>query len=1144
MTGVHPELTEDIAARRQALNPEGSFIVQAPAGSGKTELLIQRILALLGAVGQPEEILAITFTRKAAGEMRERLLRALEGATGPEPAAEHERVTWRLAGAALDNAGKRGWRLLEHPARLRVQTIDSLCANLVRRMPWLSRFGAQAQVSADAADLYRKAAEKVLGLADKKEDPDGPAARRLLAHLDNRAERLCDLLVAMLARRDQWLRHLAGREAGQQKASLENGLKSFAEQALANLEAALPTALRQSLVDLGRFAAGNLEEQGKPSPIGDLAGMTSFPEPGVEVLGRWRGLCDLLLTAGGTFRKRLDKNCGFPAGKEPVHVENKQGMTTLLDGLRDNESLRESLVAVRELPPVVYDEAQWDVLQGLVSLLPRAVAELWLVFQESGQTDFVQIAQAADRALGDEDRPTDLMLHLDSRVRHILVDEFQDTSWGQYLLLEKLTAGWLPGDGRSLFLVGDPMQSIYRFREAEVGLYLRARRLGIGNLRPRPLNLRANFRSRKGIVDWVNHSFPQLFPSREDEARGGVRYAPSHAVWDALEGEAVIVHPRAGRDDPAEARQVVAIVQQARTEDPKGRIAILVRARSHLLEIIRALREAGLSYQAQEIDPLIDRPVARDLLALTRALLHPGDRVACLAVLRAPWCGLTLHDLHALVVDAPDRTVAELLRQAARLQALSADGRQRAARVLSVMNEAGSQRGRVPLRQLVEGAWLALGGPACVESGGLEDAAVILDLLDEVDHGGDLFPYEIFAEQLAMLYASPDPAADDSLQLMTIHKAKGLEFDSVILPGLGRRPRGSESPLLRWLELPSGDLLLAPIAPLDGQSRDPIYDAIGRLEKEKEELEICRVLYVAATRAKTRLHLLGHARAVADDDHVPEPGSLLARMWPVVANNFSGLAQELEETDFAGKAMAPEWRRLPVDWQIPVFPPASALAREAGVIRPSALGEKRPLLSLRAEIEDGRHIGITCHKILERIANEGSDAWPEERLAASESAILHQLSQAGLTGDRLEKAGRKVMRALRGTLGGERGRWFLHAHESAECELALSGVLDGQTVHGIVDRTFLDSRGVRWIIDYKLSEPREQSVEAFLAGEGEAYRNQVTAYRRLLEALEPERPVRAALYFPLFDGWYEYPFGDTSTPVTAAGNRGAPEEDS
>ena len=1107
----------DIQSRRQALDPAGSFIVQAPAGSGKTELLIQRILALLGIAEQPEEVLAITFTRKAAGEMRDRLLRSLESAQGPQPDAEHARTTWRLARAVLENDARRDWRLVENPARLTIQTIDSFCASLVRRMPWLSRFGAQASIAEDANELYRIAAERVLALADNK-DGYGEAACLLLSHLDNRMERLRDLLVGMLARRDQWLRHLYGHQADEQRQILEGGLRCLVEGVLHRLHRILTNEEQAALVRMGAFAGSNLQAQGIDNNISCLVDLAAFPEPSADEISTWCGLADLLLTRSGTLRKRLDKNCGFLPGKKEPNASMKEAMGSLLEDLGQRPAVVALFDEVRSLPPVVYEAEQWQVLQALVTLLPRAVAELWLVFKERGQCDFVQVALSAGQALGDVDAPTDLLLHLDSRIRHILVDEFQDTSWGQFLLLKKLIAGWQNGDGRTLFLVGDPMQSIYRFREAEVGLYLQARQQGIDQLRLDPLYLTTNFRSQAGIVAWVNQVFPTLFPDCEDEALGGVTYAPSVAARDALDGPAVTCHPKIGRDDGGEATQLVELVRQAQRDDPQGSVAVLVRARTHLKEILPSFRAAGLRFRAQEIDSLAERPVARDLLALTRALLHPADRVAHLAVLRAPWCGLSLTDLHVLSGSTPDATMAELLRQPQRLMGLSADGRACLERVSIVLNQSMAQRGRVPLRVLVEGAWLALGGPGCLDAAGLVDADAVLELLEELDQGGDLLPFESLAEKLDKLYAAADPLADESLQVMTIHKAKGLEFDTVILPGLGRRPRGEDAALMRWLDLPETGLLLAPLAPLGSGSRDGIYDAIGRIEKQKGDMELARVLYVAATRAKKRLHLLGYTRPVGEDDCRPESGSFLEKLWPAVADEFRG-AERLAIAAQDGKKTVSRLRRLPRDWQLPAM--AGGYQGEAlNVLRPSSVARSAEETILLPATEEGRHIGTVIHQWLESIARDGLAAWPMERLTAEQKLWTLRLGQLGIAASHLDSAAGKVLQALQHALLGERGRWLLADHEQGECEMSISGIVDGQLVHAIIDRTFIDD-GVRWIIDYKTSVPETQELQTFLAAEGKKYQEQIAIYRRLFEGLEPSRQVRTALYFPSIDGWYE-----------------------
>src|SRR5205085_12678043 len=178
---------------------------------------------------------------------------------------------------------------------------------------------------------------------------------------------------------------------------------------------------------------------------------------------------------------------------------------------------------------------------------------------------------------------------------------------------------------------------------------------------------------------------------------------------------AVTVHPFFDNDAAGEANAVVQIAARA-LDDPGGTVAILVRNRSHLDAIMPRLREARLPFRAIEIEPLGHRPVVQDLLALTRALSHLADRIAWLAVLRAPWCGLTLDDLAALASDSAHVTVWEAMQAVDLATPIGADGRERLERVRGVLAHPLRDRGRSTLRAAVEGAWLALGCPACAES--------------------------------------------------------------------------------------------------------------------------------------------------------------------------------------------------------------------------------------------------------------------------------------------------------------------------------------------------------------------------------------------------------------------------------------------
>src|SRR5690606_35422690 len=176
------------------------------------------------------------------------------------------------------------------------------------------------------------------------------------------------------------------------------------------------------------------------------------------------------------------------------------------------------------------------------------------------EADYVEVALRALQALGSADEPTDLALAFDHRIRHILIDEFQDTSFTQLDLLERLTAGWTPGDGRTLFCVGDPMQSIYRFRQAEVGLFLELQRRGLKHLPLEPLTLTANFRSTQPVVRWVNDVFRTVIPPHDGIEQGAVRYSASVAAR-AEESGAVHIHPSINGSAAATAQKVVQIVQ-------------------------------------------------------------------------------------------------------------------------------------------------------------------------------------------------------------------------------------------------------------------------------------------------------------------------------------------------------------------------------------------------------------------------------------------------------------------------------------------------------------------------------------------------------------------------------------------------------
>jgi ATP-dependent helicase/nuclease subunit A len=953
----------DLRERERALDPSRSFIVEAPAGSGKTGLLVQRYLRLLGVAHRPESVVAMTFTRKAAAEMKERVLAALTNAGNTEAAGDdYEERTRQLAADALQRDAELGWNLLSEPNRLQIQTIDSLCAILTRHMPVVSEFGGIGKVVENAGELYRLAARRTLSKLTETTEANAVLFRRISLHFDNDMARLERQIAHMLEQRDQW---------------------------------------------------------------------RSLP------------------SAGGS---------------------------QLVDDFRD--------------------------------VLRQAHEALLAVFQERSSVDFTEVTRAAIRALGAPEQPTDLLYWLDYRIEHLLVDEFQDTSRAQYDLVKALTEQWSEGDAHTLFLVGDPLQSIYRFREAEVSLFLDCRDRGLlGSVRLEPLRLTTNFRSTPEIVEWTQGTFAPLMPE-DNRTESAVKLRPAQAHRSKSKAQPRII-PLIEDDGEQEAREIVRILER----QPKdATTAILVRSRTHIRQILPALRRAGIQYEAIEIDALEEEQHVLDLISLTRALVHLGDRVSWLACLRAPWCGLTLTDLSALAENEPNRTVFDLLSDPVKIAALSPDDRSRALRIQEIFSAAAASVGRLPLRELVEQTWIALGGPAVLrEPNQLEDVETYLNLIAEFDEGGVIRDFSLLEERFEFLYATPKASAD-RVQVMTIHQAKGLEFDAVIIPHLGKGAKSTERDMLVWVEGPEG---LAVAAQPQQGGEDALFEEICGILKKKEEHELKRLFYVGCTRAIDRLYLLGNAELKANGAlKNARSGTFLGLIWGAVQPLFDS---ELKRRTPAQSNLfeMPEQprtvlRRLAANWRAPILERSVQWRPE--LQQAAASGRQ---ITYEWVSDTSRHAGTVVHELLKRAANGRTDIAP--------SFIESELLRLGVARSEAPAASEQVMRAVQQTLASERGRWILQPHREARSEWAIGGRIRDQLISGTIDRLFRDEEDRLWVIDFKTSTHEGARLERFLEEEQRRYRAQLDNYATLLARME-KGPIWLGLYFPLLDGWREWQF--------------------
>ena len=1083
------DLNEMDALNRVRALEHASFIVEAPAGAGKTELLTQRYLKLLATVSEPEEIIALTFTNKAATEMRNRILMSLENAQNQtvEDVA-HKLKTRELANAALLQSNEKAWDIIKLPSRLRILTIDALCSSLTRQMPLLSKFGGQPAVNDDTDSHYMEASRRAIAHIVHETSPDDTVTIAL-SYLDNNSEKLTELLAKMLARRDQWLPHavdLHGKEVEEISGNTSIALQHLIEEHLQMVLSVLTPRVQSLLMPVARFAASNLDANAEIAPLLDW----QLPlTADAERLFEWQALAKLLVTQSKTFRKKLDYRDGFPASDEGKTY--KDAYFQVVSALEGNEII----AGVLDLPDLAKIAENQAVIQALTRLLILAERHLWIVFQAAGEVDFVAIAQSAQLALENEQGATDLALKLDYKISHLLIDEFQDTSPVQTRLVEKLIEGWQPDDGRTLFCVGDPMQSIYRFRKADVSLFLQASEFGIGHLPLTRLQLSLNNRSHPAVVDWINSAFKRVFPAQDNINQGAISYREFTARRPVVAGEGVTLHPLvfdylevASDEDLSkpDIKQLEAsyvadlIVKLKSNENPAKTIAVLVRSRNHLKELVSEIRRnhPQLKFQAVEIEQLNERQTVQDALSLVCALLHRADRTHWLNVLRAPWCGLTLADLHTLAADNHRATIWQLMHDEGRLNKLTEDGQQRLAHVKSVLQTAFEGQGRMPLRRWLESTWLQLGGGKClVDAGDNRDVQAFFDLVEKTGRNGYL---DITVLELGMqkLYAKPDIDADGSVQFLTIHKSKGLEFDTVILPALNRKPRHADNELLMWQEVMVDNHLHLIAAPLKNKAfaqnstSADVYDFLKSLEKQRADNELVRLLYVAATRAHRQLHLIASLQANKDGEIKPTANAFLQTLWPAVEADFIHAATQ--KTDGA------TLKSMDINQFIPKLQRLKSSDLIKNIVDINVKNNNQEIIQLPQTEHDlletlgfdeatkreklSKNCGTLAHLYMELFAESDLTTWTDARLQGCAPAMKKWLMQQGHGVEQANQSASQVLQALRITLASKDGQWVLQKHAAANSEFSILQSDDDGVKNHVIDRTFV-ADGVRWIID-------------------------------------------------------------------------------
>lgn len=1059
-----------------ACDPARSIVVEACAGSGKTWLLVARMLRLLLAGAEPAELLAITFTRKAAQEMRERLLALLEelalaSEEGARALLVERGVDGQELASLLPQARILYARVLSSPHGLSIDTFHSWFARLLQIAPLASGVPHGYALTENTDELRAEAYRRFMQDLGREEGQSTRAALLRLYELvgDSNAR---TLLESFLDKRAEWW---AAQQAGEQ-APLEWLRELCGEDALSDARLALwqDEGLCARIGELARLlGCGTAINQKRAVAI-----ETALTEgPSVEAFA---ALCHQFFDTGGEPRRNQKTKALTQALERHYGADGSNAFDAEFEALGEQLHLLQRRACERQV---------LETNEALFEAASAYVAHYQAVKAEQRVFDFADLEWHAYRLLRDPEHAAYLHSRLDARYRHILLDEFQDTNPLQWSIVRAwLDAYGGDADRPSVFVVGDPKQSIYRFRRAEPRVFDAARAL-LANAGADLLRTSQTRRNGVAIVETLNSSFvanPIFAPQTTLSERAGAVWRLPLVLVEEKKEEPVpfmrdpLLQAREEQEDLRrleEGRALARALQQATdalaVREGRARrwsdVMLLVKKRTHLAAYEAALREAGIPFVSDRRGGLLQALETTDLIALLTFLITPGDSLALAHVLKSPLFGASDDDLIALA-GRSERNWWLRLRAAA--EARTSAPLRRAADLLARWLEAAP---RLPVHDLLDliqhqGDLLARYAQAAHPArraqvlGNLE---AFIELALELDAGR--YPsLPRFIEQLRLLRRGADnqapdeasiDAAADAVRILTIHSAKGLEAPIVALVDTNHSDPGREDCgiLCDWpqdADHPTHFSCFGRTAER-GAARDALFEA----EQGYAYQEDWNLLYVAVTRAKEILIVSGVADARAEDGL--KENSWYARLACVPVFECEASPQPASD-DPATESFT-----------LTLFDP---------------LPQPAPLAAPGAVHSEAIEEGVALHGLLERLTTQ--TRWPAHLPPAADIARW--------VGCRAEIARVVRAQALRILQAPQLERFFNPLYfESAHNELEV--VADGMLLR--MDRVVVCA-GEVWVLDYKRD---------LLESERAAYAAQLEGYRRALTPLFAGRRIRSAL---------------------------------
>ena len=815
----------DKKQRQRAIELDKSFVVRAPAGSGKTELLVQRVLATLTTVERPSQCLVLTFTQKAVSELKDRIAHVFS------KHAELLDETEKLKHRVLEHVQKNNWSLETFWHQIRVKTLDSLFIDLVKK------YSQKDSFETSAIDLSPEVqSECIVDAFFKEYLIDNPCEQfvALCAFYDNSYTQLKNLLKELYLMREVWLINVLSSEDSEQ-----DPFSLFKEQVIP----------LQSLIEDNKCLTEKIVSW-LCVYLPDLQSIDFNNDSWANDLLLWRQLANLLVTKSGKWRQKYTKNQGFPVDKDlmPWHskadkAEHLEAVFQLQEVLSDDRQVLTFLKLLQLWPT---ESTVTDLHKRWLSLLKQLIAFSTLYKKQHYLIDYTDVTLELWVLFNNSDVWPLIEADLESENTHLFLDECQDLSYVQFSILKKIIGICAYSPEKTFFVVGDPQQAIYHFRGSEVGVFQSFETLCIPGLDFEVVKLSSNFRSISSLVSFYNQWTQSVFSQRSLPFLGIDKALKAHSVQPDKGGFLSANHYRTVE---TEARSIALSIKNVIKNDNTTTLAVLARDRKSLKPVMKELQAFKVPFQTSGIYHLLDVEMFFDCYCLIRVILAGENKSFWLSALRSHFLGASMYDIQQFYTADKEHFFEKT--EGATFSPIFEKNFQH---LLTHYRSFEPYLQREKVGFWLKNFFIAYGYMNYLKASDKNSWLLLLAPFEKIHHVREIV-WPLIEQQLSRTPLIN--AQQAQVSVMTIHQAKGLEFDAVYLPNLSAPLPNMKAKLLHSIKTSKHHLWsVNPPGELQCQSFN-FCQALSSLHQKNEAI---RLLYVGLTRAKKSLYLSANAQ--------------------------------------------------------------------------------------------------------------------------------------------------------------------------------------------------------------------------------------------------------------------------------------------